>query len=104
MTGDSPGATCAKRRSRKVPYTTLCHLSTIAMAQSRPIMRFGKSRNEFCKILFIVDMNSAVDDVANQIVRLYQELGRKKKMTSQRWRDIDSCCPRSPRCRRNSMS
>ncbi|KAK4175252.1 P-loop containing nucleoside triphosphate hydrolase protein [Triangularia setosa] len=56
------------------------NLFTIAMAQSKPIMRFGKSQNEYCKVLFIVDMNSPVDDVANRMVRLYQELGMKKKI------------------------
>ncbi|KAK0741984.1 P-loop containing nucleoside triphosphate hydrolase protein [Apiosordaria backusii] len=56
------------------------NLFTIAMAQSEPIIRFGKSRNEFAKVLFIVDMNNPVDDVANRMVRLYQELGLKKKI------------------------
>ncbi|KAK4204998.1 P-loop containing nucleoside triphosphate hydrolase protein [Triangularia verruculosa] len=54
------------------------NLFTIAMAQSEPRKRVGKSHNEFAKVLFIVDMNSPVDDVANRMVRLYADLGMKK--------------------------
>ncbi|KAK4644188.1 hypothetical protein QC761_302100 [Podospora bellae-mahoneyi] len=56
------------------------NLFTIAMAQSEPMVRFGKRPNESAKVLFIVDMNSPVDDVANRMVRLYQDLGMKKSI------------------------
>ncbi|KAK0660836.1 P-loop containing nucleoside triphosphate hydrolase protein, partial [Cercophora samala] len=56
------------------------NLFTIAMAQSEPMARLGKRQNDSAKVLFIVDMNSPVDDVANRMVRLYQDLGMKKSI------------------------
>jgi regulator of nonsense transcripts 1 len=58
------------------------NLFTIAMAQSqplpRPVMVRGRPENRSAKVLFIVDMNSPVDDVANRMVALYKDLGMKK--------------------------
>lgn len=58
------------------------NLFTIAMAQLRPLPRPVKVKGRFepryAKVLFIVDMNSPVDDVANRMVRLYNDLGMKK--------------------------
>ncbi|KAK4233827.1 P-loop containing nucleoside triphosphate hydrolase protein [Achaetomium macrosporum] len=60
------------------------NLFTIAMAQSRPLPTPVSVKNQpekrCAKVLFIVDMNSPVDDVANRAVRLYQELGMKKSV------------------------
>ncbi len=64
------------------------NLFTIAMAQSkplpRPVMDRGRLAKRCAKVLFIVDMNSPVDDVANRMVRLYQELGMKKSVVRMR--------------------
>ncbi|KAL2256104.1 hypothetical protein VTK26DRAFT_2177 [Humicola hyalothermophila] len=60
------------------------NLFTIAIAQSRPLPRpfnnKGRLEKRCAKVLFIVDMNSPVDDVANRMVRLYNELGMKKSI------------------------
>ncbi|AEO67316.1 uncharacterized protein THITE_9964, partial [Thermothielavioides terrestris NRRL 8126] len=60
------------------------NLFTIAMAQSkplpRPVMVKGRPEKRCAKVLFIVDMNSPVDDVANRAMRLYQDLGMKKSV------------------------
>ncbi|KAK3306340.1 P-loop containing nucleoside triphosphate hydrolase protein [Chaetomium strumarium] len=60
------------------------NLFTIAMAQSRPLptpVRVGHRLEKRCaKVLYIVDMNSPVDDVANRAVRLYEELGMTKSV------------------------
>jgi regulator of nonsense transcripts 1 len=60
------------------------NLFTIAMAQSKPLPRpfkvNGQLAKRCAKVLFIVDMNSPVDDVANRMVRLYDELGMKKSI------------------------
>ncbi|KAH6631297.1 P-loop containing nucleoside triphosphate hydrolase protein [Chaetomium tenue] len=60
------------------------NLFTIAMAQSqqlpRPVMIKGRLERRCPRVLFIVDMNSPVDDVANRMVALYKELGMKKKI------------------------
>ncbi len=64
------------------------NLFTIAMAQSKPLPRpvpvRGRLEKRSPKVLFIVDMNSPVDDVANRMVRLYQELGMKKSVIRMR--------------------
>jgi regulator of nonsense transcripts 1 len=64
------------------------NLFTIAMAQSkplpRPVMDRGRPEKRSAKVLFIVDMNSPVDDVANRMVRLYKELGMKKSVVRMR--------------------
>ncbi|KAK4097857.1 hypothetical protein N658DRAFT_433170, partial [Parathielavia hyrcaniae] len=58
------------------------NLTTIAIAQSkplpRPVMVHGQPEKRCPKVLFIVDMNSPVDDVANRMVRLNKEIGSKK--------------------------
>ncbi|KAL2129762.1 hypothetical protein VTI74DRAFT_7332 [Chaetomium olivicolor] len=58
------------------------NLFLIAMAQLQPLPRpvwiKGKYVHQCAKVLFIVDMNSPVDDVANRMARQYQELGMKK--------------------------
>jgi regulator of nonsense transcripts 1 len=58
------------------------NLFTIAMAQSqrlpRPVMVRGQLERRSPKVLFIIDMNSPVDDVANRMTALYKELGMKK--------------------------
>lgn len=62
------------------------NLFTIAMAQSRPLPQpvtvsgSGQPQKRCAKVLFIVDMNSPVDDVANRMARLYDELGMKKSI------------------------
>jgi regulator of nonsense transcripts 1 len=60
------------------------NLFTIAMAQSRPLPRpvmiKGRLERRCPKVLFIVDMNCPVDDVANRMMRLYKELGMKKSI------------------------
>ncbi len=64
------------------------NLFTIAMAQSkslpRPVPVRGRLEKRSPKVLFIVDMNSPVDDVANRMVRLYQELGMSKSVIRMR--------------------
>ncbi len=64
------------------------NLFTIVMAQSkplpRPVMVRGRLEKRSPKVLFIVDMNSPVDDVANRMVRLYQELGMRKSVIRMR--------------------
>ncbi|KAK4112767.1 hypothetical protein N656DRAFT_74908 [Canariomyces notabilis] len=63
---------------------THLNLFTIVMAQLRPLpspVRVKGGLERRCaKVLFIVDMNSPVDDVANRMVRLYDELGLKKSV------------------------
>ncbi|KAK4142181.1 P-loop containing nucleoside triphosphate hydrolase protein, partial [Dichotomopilus funicola] len=58
------------------------NIFTIAMAQSqplpRPVMIKGKPTRRYAKVLFIVDMNAPVDDVANRMVATYKELGMNK--------------------------
>ncbi|KAK4040653.1 P-loop containing nucleoside triphosphate hydrolase protein [Parachaetomium inaequale] len=58
------------------------NLFTIVMAQSqplpRPVMFRGRPEKRCAKVLFIVDMNSPVDDVANRMLALYKDLGMKK--------------------------
>ncbi|KAL2017340.1 hypothetical protein VTK56DRAFT_2313 [Thermocarpiscus australiensis] len=60
------------------------NLFTIAMAQSKPLPRSvkvnGRPEKSCAKVLFIVDMNSPVDDVANRMVRLYNELRMNKSI------------------------
>ncbi|KAH6857097.1 P-loop containing nucleoside triphosphate hydrolase protein [Chaetomium sp. MPI-CAGE-AT-0009] len=60
------------------------NLFTIAMAQSqqlpRPVMVGGHLKRRCPKVLFIVDMNCPVDDVANRMTALYNELGMKKSI------------------------
>ncbi|EAQ88548.1 hypothetical protein CHGG_05167 [Chaetomium globosum CBS 148.51] len=60
------------------------NLFTIAMAQSqqlpRPVLIKGRLERRCPRVLFIVDMNSPIDDVANRMVALYKELGMKKKI------------------------
>ncbi|KAK4163343.1 P-loop containing nucleoside triphosphate hydrolase protein [Cladorrhinum sp. PSN259] len=60
------------------------NLFTIAMAQLQPLPQQKHSRpqdsNKSAKVLFIVDMNSPVDDVANRMLRLYEDLGMSKKV------------------------
>ncbi|KAK4227037.1 P-loop containing nucleoside triphosphate hydrolase protein [Podospora fimiseda] len=60
------------------------NLFTIAMAQLSPITRYRHAQNQdanpSAKVLFIVDMNSPVDDVANRMVRLYHDLGMNKQV------------------------
>ncbi|KAK3991098.1 P-loop containing nucleoside triphosphate hydrolase protein [Cladorrhinum sp. PSN332] len=60
------------------------NLFTIAMAQLKPLPRQKKVQGTFqdrsAKVLFIVDMNSPVDDVANRMLRLYSDLGMKKRI------------------------
>ncbi|GAB1318432.1 P-loop containing nucleoside triphosphate hydrolase protein [Madurella fahalii] len=60
------------------------NLFTIAMAQLKPLPRPVRVKGQLeklcAKVLFIVDMNSPVDDVANRMVRLYDELGMKKSI------------------------
>ncbi|KAK3938674.1 P-loop containing nucleoside triphosphate hydrolase protein [Diplogelasinospora grovesii] len=61
------------------------NLFTIAMAQSKPLPKLATKNkdqipNESVKVLFMVDMNSPVDDVANRMVRLYDDLGMNKRV------------------------
>ncbi|KAK4152977.1 P-loop containing nucleoside triphosphate hydrolase protein [Chaetomidium leptoderma] len=60
------------------------NLFTIAMAQSqplpRPIMVRGRPEKRCAKVLFLVDMNSPVDDVANRMVDLCRDIGVKKSI------------------------
>ncbi|KAK4458386.1 P-loop containing nucleoside triphosphate hydrolase protein [Cladorrhinum samala] len=60
------------------------NLFTIAMAQLHPMPGRNKRKTHqperSAKVLFIVDMNSPVDDAANRMVRLYEDLGMAKQV------------------------
>lgn len=60
------------------------NLFTIAMAQLHPMPCRNKQKShqqeKSAKVLFIVDMNSPVDDVANRMLRLYEDLGMSKQV------------------------
>ncbi|KAK4182177.1 P-loop containing nucleoside triphosphate hydrolase protein [Podospora australis] len=60
------------------------NLFTVAMAQSQPLPKTakvdGRYQKTFAKVLFIVDMNNPVDDIANRMLRLNHELGVKKSV------------------------
>jgi regulator of nonsense transcripts 1 len=64
------------------------NLFTIAMAQSqqlpRPVMVRGRLERRSPKALFIIDMNSPVDDVANRMTAPYKELGQAEFVVSER--------------------